>query len=231
MHDILPAKGHSMAGSATFSIRRAYERLAPLYDSWAAFTESRAGDRAFKMLSPQAGESFLEVAVGTGRLFVKILGTTGIGRTIGMDYSPAMLRRAQTRLTRMGGGRPPLLLGDARHLPIADGAFDLLLNCYMMDLLEEMAIPGVLAEFARVLRPAGRLVLMNMAPLGRWLNPAWMWAYGHAPSLVGGCRPVPQVRQLLAEGGWQITEHELVSQNGFRSELFLARRGTRVASR
>lgn len=209
---------------AASSSVKAYSYLAPFYDSWAALTESRAGNRAMKLLSPRAGESLLEVAVGTGRLFVRLLTELNLGRAMGMDYSPAMLRHAQRRLARVGEGPHALLLGDARHLPFPDAAFDLLLNCYMIDLLEEAGVPGVLAEFRRVLKPAGRLVLVNMATLGRWLNPAWMWAYRHAPSLVGGCRPVPQVGRLLAEGGWQITEHELMSQNGFRSELFLAQR-------
>jgi phosphatidylethanolamine/phosphatidyl-N-methylethanolamine N-methyltransferase len=229
MHAILASKGVAVATLSASSVERTYKLHAPFYDIWAALAESRASARAAEWAAPQAGETILEVAVGTGRLLASLVVKPGIGSAVGLDLSRAMLRRAQARFRRPGRPAPTFCQGDALRLPFAAGTFDLLINCYMLDLMEETALPGVLAGFARVLRPGGRLVLVNMTLLGRLLNPLWMWLYGHAPTLVGGCRPVPQVERLLGEGGWQVLEHELVSQNGFRSELFLARLAPRVA--
>jgi ubiquinone/menaquinone biosynthesis C-methylase UbiE len=229
MHDNLRAKGRTLKTSGAFSAEQAYKHLAPIYDFWAELTESRAHTRALEWAAPQAGEAILEVAVGTGRLFARILEILGIGNAVGLDLSWAMLRRAQARLRRSGGPAPPLCRGDALRLPFADGTFDLLINCYMLDLMEQAQLPVVLSEFRRVLKPRGRLVISNMAVQAAWLNSIWMWLYRQTPSLVGGCRPVPGLSQLLGEGGWQVEKHELVSQSGFRSEVYLARIGRMAA--
>ncbi|HEV2492254.1 MAG TPA: methyltransferase domain-containing protein [Terriglobia bacterium] len=198
-----------------------YDRWAAVYGVWAAITESRAHQLAFEAAEPAAGQSVLEVAVGTGELFAWLAGTTGLSRCIGTDLSGGMLRRARHRLK--SAGRPGALCrSDARHLPFASATFDLVVNSYMLDLLSEADIRAVLAEFHRTLKDGAKLVLLYMAEQNPIVNRLWMWLFRHAPTLVGGCRPVA-VRTLLRDDAWHIEKQERISQNGFRSELIVAR--------
>src|SRR4029453_446611 len=113
------------------------------------------------------GEAVLEVAVGTGQVFEQVLRANPSGRNVGIDLTPQMLDRARRRAA--GTGVPhELAVGDAHHLDFADSSFDLVLNSFMFDLLPEKDFAPVLSEFRRVLRPGGRLVVVNMAQGTRW---------------------------------------------------------------
>jgi ubiquinone/menaquinone biosynthesis C-methylase UbiE len=204
---------------------RSYDRWAALYDVWAAITESRAHQLAVEVAEPAPGQALLEVAVGTGKLFAQLAGTAGLGRYIGTDLSAGMLRRARQRL-KSGSRGGVLCRADARHLPFPSATFDVVVNSYMLDLLSEADIRMALAEFHRMLKAGGKLVLLYMAEQNPLVNHLWMWLFRRAPTLVGGCRPVA-VWILLAEGLWQIEKQERISQNGFSSELIVARALTR----
>ena len=91
----------------------------------------------------------------------------------------------------------------------------------MIDLLLEVDVPIVLREFARVLRPGGRLILLSMAEQSRVINAIWTWLYRRSPLMTGGCRPVPVIGMLDANG-WKIDLREIITQGGFRSEMIVA---------
>jgi len=55
-----------------------------------------------------------------------------------------------------------LLIGDAYDLEFPDGVFDLVMNNYLFDLLPKKDFIPVLKQFKRVLKPAGRIILVNM---------------------------------------------------------------------
>ncbi len=85
------------------------------------------------------------------------------GRTVGVEISEGMLAQTRRRLEHAGlAGDVEVIEGSALELPLADESFDLIVNGYMLDLLPRDDIPRALAEFKRVLRPGGRLVLSNM---------------------------------------------------------------------
>jgi SAM-dependent methyltransferase len=101
----------------------------------------------------------LDVATGTGRLPLALLCEDDFaGRVIGLDSSRRMLAGAQAHLAAYGG-RSELLYGDAGRLPFADGTFDAV-TC--MEALEFTRRPrATLAEFQRVLKPGGVLLVSN----------------------------------------------------------------------
>ena len=202
-------------------VERFYDTVAPLYGFWAWLTESRAAQRALEVAAIQPGESVLEVGVGTGEFFSRLSAAAKDGRCVGMDLSAGMLRRGRRRLQadhRAGF----LCRGDACQLPFPPASFDVIFSCYMLDLLPEADIQRALGEFFRVTKPQGRLVVTVMARQARVFDAIWMWGYHHVPALVGGCRPVALAPALEATG-WRVELAEKISQNGFRSELILAR--------
>lgn len=201
-------------------ITRLYRRLASGYDLWAGFTESRARDRCIEAAAIRDGEAVLEVAVGTGLAFERILARNPSGRNEGVDLTDAMLERARARASRTGRGNFRLSVGDARSLDFADHAFDVLINMYMFDLLPESDFRAVLAEFRRVLRPGGRLALVNMTDGERWFNGTWAWIYRMNPAWLGGCRAV-RLSPALDDCGFADIRRQYVSQMTFPSEVIV----------
>jgi ubiquinone/menaquinone biosynthesis C-methylase UbiE len=198
-----------------------YDVVAPVYGFWSGLFESRAGARAYEAASLSGNESVLEVAIGGGEFHRMLAKTPGLERCVGVDLSTPMLGKARRRLEAEGVGRPSLCRADALSLPFDRAVFDILFNLYMLDLLLEEDVPHVLEEFARVLRPGGRLIVLSMAEQARLVNAIWMGLYRCSPVMVGGCRPIP-VAEMLASNDWKIDLRELISQSGFRSELIVA---------
>lgn len=198
-----------------------YRRIAPTYDLWAWLTETRARDRCLELAAIRDGEDVLEVAVGTGLAFEKIVASNPSGRNEGIDLTEAMLARAKKKVHRSGPQNYRLQIGDAYDLDFPDDSFDVLVNNYMFDLLPEQDFPTVLAEFRRVLRPGGRLAMVNMTSGERWYNGIWERIYRMNPALLGGCRGVTLLR-VLGECGFRQTTRETISQMTFPSEIVCA---------
>jgi ubiquinone/menaquinone biosynthesis C-methylase UbiE len=148
-------------------LRENYDALAPRYDWMEALPEVLGLSRLRRALLRQAQGDVLEVAVGTG----KNLRHYPPGcRLTGVDLSPAMLALARRRATRLGLAaefRPM----DAERLGFPAATFDTVVST-----LSTCTFPdpvAALLEMARVLRPSGRILLLehgrSSSPwLGRW---------------------------------------------------------------
>ncbi|MGD8976803.1 MAG: class I SAM-dependent methyltransferase [Gammaproteobacteria bacterium] len=84
------------------------------------------------------------------------------GRNVGIDISRGTLGKAERRLAKAGLSHFELFQRTAVSIAETDDAFDVLLNNYMFDLVDQPDQARVIAEFHRVLKPGGRLVLANM---------------------------------------------------------------------
>lgn len=206
---------------ASGQVAKIYDRIAPMYDGWAWLTERKARTLAVERAAVKDGESVLEVAVGTGLMFRELLGKNPSGKTVGVDLTEGMLARAKEKAQAFPAEHWELSVGDARTLPCADATFDLIVNNYMFDLLPEAEFAPVLAEFRRVLKPGGRMVLVNMATASPFN--LWEIVYRVRPSLLGGCRGV-QLEPFVRAAGFEMVQRETLSQLGFHSELVTARR-------
>ncbi len=195
-----------------------YRKIAPSYDLWAWLTESKARDRCLELAAIQNGEAVLEVAVGTGLAFERILEANPSGRNEGIDLTEAMLIRAERKAAKTGKNNYRLTVGDAYDLDLLDDSFDVLINNYMFDLLPQQDFLTVLEEFKRVLRPGGRLAMVNMTKGARWYNGFWERIYRINPALLGGCRGVSLLPQIEA-CGFGKTKREYLSQVTFPSEI------------
>jgi ubiquinone/menaquinone biosynthesis C-methylase UbiE len=198
-----------------------YDRLAGLYDVWGHLTESRARRRSLALANIQDGQQVLEVAVGTGLAFREVVQWNGSGRNVGIDVSGGMLAKAEKRLHKAGLTNFELAVGSALNIQEGDGAFDILLNSYMFDLLDEEDWPKALKEFERVLKPEGRLIVVNMTFGERPGSGIYGWLYRVSPRLMGGCRGV-RLSEVLQQVGFKLHQREYVQQLLFPSEVILA---------
>jgi demethylmenaquinone methyltransferase/2-methoxy-6-polyprenyl-1,4-benzoquinol methylase len=170
----------------------------------------------------------LEVAVGPGVTVLEILKRVDRTNVVcGVDLSPRMLERAQRLIARAGHTNVDLRQADARHLPFPDNTFDVLYNSYMFDLLPLEDMPIVLNEFRRVLKPGGRMVLVNMSKRdsgGRtWWERLYVWLPAPwVPFLLGGCRPVMVEAAVTAAGFSEISREFM--QHRVPSEIVAARK-------
>jgi ArsR family transcriptional regulator len=101
----------------------------------------------------------LDIGAGTGRL-LEILAPR-IASGLGIDASAAMLALARARLARAGIAHCRVRRADMYRLPLADGGFDLVVMQMVLHYAEDPA--AALAEAARMLRPDGRFLLVDLA--------------------------------------------------------------------
>ncbi len=198
-----------------------YGTIAPSYDLFARLTETKAHERCLELASIQDGESVLEVPVGTGLAFEKILSTNPSGRNEGIDVTEAMLVRAEKRASKLGLDNYRLRVGDAYQMDFPDNDFDVLISNYLFNLLPQEEFGAVLEEFKMVLRPGGRLIIINMTKGRHWCNNGWDWLYRFKPAWIGACRGVLLVPHVEASG-FTRTKRDYVTQLTFPSEIVSA---------
>jgi ubiquinone/menaquinone biosynthesis C-methylase UbiE len=199
---------------------QAYSRIAFFYDVWGSLTESKARRRALQLAAIQDGESVLEVAVGTGLAFREIVRMNPNGQNFGIDLTQAMLDKAREKIGQTQANFR-LSIGDAYDLRFENAQFDVLINNYMFDLLPEADFITVLNEFRRVLKPGGRLVLINMTKGERFYQNFYEFLYQINPRWMGGCRGV-LLANTLSKAGFKNISREMTSQLGFPSEILTA---------
>jgi arsenite methyltransferase len=111
-------------------------------------------------LAPRPGERILDVGSGPGFLAAEIAQDVGAaGLVHGVDPSAAMLDIARRRAS--AGDAAPLRFGPgaADALPLADGTFDAVVCTQVLEYVDDVA--AALAEMRRVLRPGGRLLVLD----------------------------------------------------------------------
>jgi ubiquinone/menaquinone biosynthesis C-methylase UbiE len=183
-------------------LRRHWDKHARTYDKQMAFWERRLFGDGRHWVCAQASGEVLEVAIGTGRNLPFY--PEGI-RLTGVDFSPAMLELARRQADQLGR-KVDLRLGDAQALDLPDASFDTVVCT-----LSLCAIPDerrAIAEMKRVLRPGGRLLLLDhVAGAPRWVR-AIQWLLERVTGPLGEehlrRRPLLQVQ---AEG-FQIEQRE-----------------------
>lgn len=111
-------------------------------------------------LADKPFRSLLDLGTGTGRM-LELFGPE-IERGLGLDLSLDMLLLARDRLERAGLRNCSVRQGDIYDLPLADDSFDVVILHQVLHFLDDGA--RAIHEAARVLRPGGRLLVVDFAP-------------------------------------------------------------------
>jgi demethylmenaquinone methyltransferase/2-methoxy-6-polyprenyl-1,4-benzoquinol methylase/phosphoethanolamine N-methyltransferase len=134
-------------------------------------------DRTIELASIAPGEAVLEVGCGTGEIAMRAKARAGpTGTVVGIDPSPEMIAVARRKAAR---ARLEIDYRQAvvEALPYEAGAFDVVVSSTMWHHLPEDLKPRAVAEMRRVLKPGGRLIVVDIqrptSTLGR-LAPVWL---------------------------------------------------------
>jgi len=198
-----------------------YNLISPVYDIFGILMEAKARARSLEVSEITNGERILEVAVGTGINFLEILKRNPGGWNDGIDICHKMLKRAKKRAMKTGVLNYSLQLGDSRSLPFADNTFDLLINQYMFDILPVTDYGRIMAEFKRVLKPEGRLVLVNTTPPEKTRDRMLEWMFCVYPQGFNKCRGV-LAEPFLEAFNFRDIRREYVVNLSFPSEVVVS---------
>jgi demethylmenaquinone methyltransferase/2-methoxy-6-polyprenyl-1,4-benzoquinol methylase len=145
-------------------VREMFDRISPVYDLMnqliSGFQEPRWRRRAVREARLRAGGSAVDVACGTGKVSVSLAKRVGpSGRVVGVDFSPRMIDRAGR--DHRSVSNVEFIVGDATALPLPDETFDAATIAFGMRNLPDYR--AGFAEMARVVRPGGRVVCLEIA--------------------------------------------------------------------
>lgn len=118
-------------------------------------------------LTPQPGERVLDIGAGPGLMAGQIADAVGAaGEVCAVDVSGPLLAAARAR----NAVRPQLRIveGDARRLPLPDAGFDAAVSTQVLEYVDD--VDAALAEMQRVLRPGGRVLIVDTD----WDSMVWM---------------------------------------------------------
>src|SRR5512140_471090 len=132
---------------------------------------------AVELCRPE-GALVLDIATGTGELALEMV-RRNARRVVGLDFCGPMLDEAARKTAGIPAVR--LTAGDAQALPFPDGIFDRAINGFLLRNVADL--PLTLREMARVLRPGGRLVCLEIThPPSRLFSPFFrLFFYGVVP--------------------------------------------------
>ena len=202
--------------------RRAYDRMSRVYGLTSSVLHSRAHQQALDNSGVRDGMRILEVATGSGEMLRRLVRANQNGMTLGIDLAPNMASLAQRKIRR----RFPLSAAqchavDARSMPFRDGSFDLVVCCYLLELLSSEDIVRTVDEFHRVLRARGRLALVMISQGAAAFNSLYRVLGKLAPAFWG--RQVEErVPELIAASDFQIVSEQVVRQGFYPSRVLVA---------
>ena len=158
-------------------VRGVFDSVAPKYDvmndlmsmglhrAWKAYTVLVANVRE--------GQQVLDIAGGTGDLALAFAPKVGSsGRVVHTDINEAMLREGRNRLLDAGVNLPTLVC-DAEHLPFADASFDVVTVAFGLRNMTHKE--DALREMNRVLKPGGKLLVLEFSKVAKPLEKIYDW--------------------------------------------------------
>jgi demethylmenaquinone methyltransferase/2-methoxy-6-polyprenyl-1,4-benzoquinol methylase len=153
------------SGEFAGQVRTMFDRIAGVYDvmnsAMTAGMHHRWRQRAAELAELDPGDAALDVCCGTGDLALELTHWVGPeGTVVGCDFSERMLDLARAKASERGAANVRFQWGDALQLPYEGGSFDAATVGFGARNLSDL--DRGLGELARVLRPGGRLVILEI---------------------------------------------------------------------
>ncbi|HVT02984.1 MAG TPA: class I SAM-dependent methyltransferase [Thermoanaerobaculia bacterium] len=199
-------------------LQRTYRRIAPLYDlldlplEYGRYRRMRAA--VFSCVTDST--SILDCGAGTGRNEAFYPGDAHV---IPFDLSMEMLQHARLR---MNDGAP-IVQADAMQLPFASHSFDAAVATFLFCVLPDEMQAGAIQEICRVLKPGGRLVLLEYVLSRNPLRRAWMKLWSGWIDRTYGASFTRRTAEHLRRAGIVIEQRTFLQ--GDTIEMIVARSG------
>jgi demethylmenaquinone methyltransferase/2-methoxy-6-polyprenyl-1,4-benzoquinol methylase len=165
------------------AVRRMFDRIAPVYDAMNR-TMTAGLDRRWRRISAESvvrpGDRVLDACCGTGDL--AIADARAGGKVTGLDFSEPMLERARRKAPEL-----EWLRGDLLQLPFEDAVYDAATVGFGVRNVADL--DRALAELRRVLRPGGRLAILEITRPGGVLGPFYRVWFDRVVPLLGKLLP------------------------------------------
>jgi len=171
------------------AVRSMFDRIAPRYD-FLNHLLSAGVDKSWRRacvdgLRLGPASAVLDLCTGTADLLIEALGRDPAHRGVGVDLSTAMLARGLDKLRgRRMEARAGLVGGDAERLPLRADAFDAAMVAFGIRNVAD--IPAALREIHRVLRPGGRLQVLEFSMPRGLLGRLYRFYFAHVLPRIGG---------------------------------------------
>lgn len=178
-----PRSGTLPAGE----VRAMFDRVAPRYDLlnrlMTAGLDGRWREAAAAAADVSAAGTALDCCTGTGDLaFALARRVTPRGRVVGLDFSENMLAVGRRKAVETGQTAVEFVQGDALALPFPDDGFDAATAAFGVRNLSDL--PAGLREMARVVRPGGRVVVLEITTPER-LRAFYTWWFDRLVPIMG----------------------------------------------
>jgi SAM-dependent methyltransferase len=153
----VPAAGDH--GSKPFVVARPAERFARLAAGYDLLARATGEERYREALSaiPPGAHRVLDAGCGSGILAARVAGT--VRHVVGLDVSASMLALARRHCAEERADNVAFVIGDLAHPPFPDRSFDVVVSCYA---LHDVPLAVGLTTLGRLVRPGGRLVIVDM---------------------------------------------------------------------
>jgi len=150
----------------------------------------------------QAGDTVLDLGSGAGNdAFVARAETGAMGKVIGVDFTPTMIRRARENAEKLNFHNVEFRQGDIEDLPVSDSAVDVIVSNCVLNLVPDK--PKVFNEIMRVLRPGGHFSISDIVLVGELPD-----TLRNAAEMYAGC----------VSGAIQMDEYlDIIRQTGFEN--------------
>jgi demethylmenaquinone methyltransferase / 2-methoxy-6-polyprenyl-1,4-benzoquinol methylase len=209
-------------------VRTMFDRIAPVYDAMNRVM-TMGLDLRWRRLTAESvvfrGDRVLDGACGTGDLALADL-RAGAGRVTGLDFSENMLARARRKSTAVDW-----VQGDLLALPFADGTFDAATVGFGVRNVADL--PLALRELRRVLRPGGRLGILEITQPRGVLRPFFSLWFDRIVPLLGRALPGGEAYSYLPASVKRFPDAEslaaLLRESGFGEVRYRLLAGTIVA--